>query len=150
MNVNSKAFWRWYITLRITGFLDCLHYLSILNRTQHFGNWICFHPQVKRWGYQSARTFRSSYTQSLYVSLVQRLLLVLSNGPRWVHASPPTGCSYTVHDLSGLCLENEQIQIWLQSCGINETANVNSQTAQQAMWKDLRLLFSRMWCCVVG
>jgi hypothetical protein len=45
--LDSKGFLRWCITLRITGFLD----LSVVRyfknqRTQRFGNWICFRLQV--------------------------------------------------------------------------------------------------------
>jgi hypothetical protein len=44
--VDSKWFWRWCITHRITGFLDFFHRL-VFWRTRGFGNWVCFRPQVK-------------------------------------------------------------------------------------------------------
>jgi hypothetical protein len=38
---DSKRFWRWCMSLRITGFLDFAH-SPWLQRTRRFGNWICF------------------------------------------------------------------------------------------------------------
>jgi hypothetical protein len=33
-------------TQGISGFLDFIHH-QVFEGTRHFGNWICFHPQVK-------------------------------------------------------------------------------------------------------
>jgi hypothetical protein len=33
--------------LGIIGFLDFVH--PVILRTQRFGNWVCFHPEVKGW-----------------------------------------------------------------------------------------------------
>jgi hypothetical protein len=37
-SVGSKRYWRWCITLEVTGFLDFAHRL-VLRRTQRFGKW---------------------------------------------------------------------------------------------------------------
>jgi hypothetical protein len=48
--VDSKRFWRWCVTLRITGFLEFAHRLALKKnnnkRTERFGKWIYFRPQV--------------------------------------------------------------------------------------------------------
>jgi hypothetical protein len=46
--LNSEGFWRWCMTLRITVILDIFH-LPVLERTERFGNWICFRPQMRGW-----------------------------------------------------------------------------------------------------
>jgi hypothetical protein len=51
--LDSIGFWRWCITHIIAGVLDFIHrpdfnsYKKKEEQTRRFGNWICFHPQVK-------------------------------------------------------------------------------------------------------
>jgi hypothetical protein len=44
----SKQFQQRYVTLSSTGFLDLVHHLTVLNRTQSFQHWSCFYPHVER------------------------------------------------------------------------------------------------------
>jgi hypothetical protein len=37
-----------YILLGITDFLDFVHH-PVLQRTKHFGYWICFRPRMRGW-----------------------------------------------------------------------------------------------------
>jgi hypothetical protein len=46
--LESEEFWRWCITLTITGFLDFFHCPEFwMLETQRFGNWVCLRSQVK-------------------------------------------------------------------------------------------------------
>jgi hypothetical protein len=63
--VDTIGFWRWCITRRETGFSDFVHRPdSKLLKTQRFGDWICFRPQVREDTY-SVGSLRKSYPQSL-------------------------------------------------------------------------------------
>jgi hypothetical protein len=75
MGVDTIGFWWWCITHRDTGFSDFVHRPDLkLLKTQCFGNWICFRPQVREDAY-SVWSLRKSYPQSL----VQWLRIVISN-----------------------------------------------------------------------
>jgi hypothetical protein len=48
LHVESNGFWRMWMTLEITGFVDFAHRSEFyITKTQRFGNWLCFHLQVR-------------------------------------------------------------------------------------------------------
>jgi hypothetical protein len=59
-NIHSKGFWRWCVTLITTKLLDFVHRPDFYKqKTQHFGNWICFRLQARGGGHLLYRRTKS-------------------------------------------------------------------------------------------
>jgi hypothetical protein len=64
--VRSRGIWQWWSTLKINWVSGLRPQYRIPNKTQRFGNWVCFYPQVKRWrGVYSDGASGKSQSQSL-------------------------------------------------------------------------------------